>query len=170
MSTKYLITKIGVDTAENEPEISMKYQLYLYFLFWAHYKHRSWGRSGGRSACGRYLQGPIQTHLHTFKRMLKMNCRKRPKRRKNTFKTRYRLYAGTFIPHGRKPADWNIALQVVQLSVQAVERTLDKTALLVLTKEELITWLASGKVIVQEIQSYESYKIRIRSLLIVFSR
>ena len=49
----------------------------------------------------------------------------------------------TFIPHGRKPADWNIALQVVQLSVQAVERTLDKTALLVLTKEELITWLVS---------------------------
>jgi len=78
------------------------------------------------------------------------------------------LYAGTFIPHGRKPADWNIALQVVQLSVQAVERTLDKTALLVLTKEELITWLASGKLIVQKNQSYESYKIRIRSLLIVF--
>ena len=78
------------------------------------------------------------------------------------------MYAGTFIPHGRKPADWNIALQVVQLSVQAVERTLDKTALLVLTKEELITWLASGKLIVQKNQSYESYKIRIRSLLIVF--
>ena len=57
---------------------------------------------------------------------------------------------------------------MVQLSVQAVERTLDKTALLVLTKEELITWLASGKVLVQENQSYESYKIRIRSLLIVF--
>ena len=57
---------------------------------------------------------------------------------------------------------------MVQLSVQAVERTLDKTALLVLTKEELITWLASGKLIVQKNQSYESYKIRIRSLLIVF--
>merc|ERR1711898_14794 len=63
---------------------------------------------------------------------------------------------------GTSPFKW------VQLSVQAVERTLDKTALLVLTKEELITWLASGKLIVQKNQSYESYKIRIRSLLTVF--
>jgi hypothetical protein len=47
------------------------------------------------------------------------------------------------IPHGREPADWNIALQVVQLSIPAVERNLDKTALLVLTEEELIAWLVS---------------------------
>jgi hypothetical protein len=47
------------------------------------------------------------------------------------------------IPHRREPADWNIALQVVQLSIQAVERNLDKTALLVLTEEELIAWLVS---------------------------
>jgi hypothetical protein len=47
------------------------------------------------------------------------------------------------IPHRREPADWNIALQVVQLSIQAVERNLDKTALLVLTKEDLIAWLVS---------------------------
>jgi len=73
-----------------------------------------------------------------------MNCSKRPKRNtKNTFKKRYRWYAGTFIPHGREPADWNIALQVVQLSIEAVERNLDKTALLVLTKEELIILLVS---------------------------
>jgi hypothetical protein len=32
---------------------------------------------------------------------------------------------------------------VVQLSIQAVERNLDKTALLVLTKEEWIAWLVS---------------------------
>ena len=36
------------------------------------------------------------------------------------------------------------------------------------SQKELITWLASGKLIVQKNQSYESYKIRIRSLLIVF--
>jgi hypothetical protein len=64
-------------------------------------------------------------------------------KQENAFKKRYRWYAGTFIPHGREPADWNIALQVVQLSIQAVERNLDKTALLVLTKEELIAWLVS---------------------------
>ena len=78
------------------------------------------------------------------------------------------MLGNLFLTEENLQIDWNIALQVVHLSVQAVERTLEKTALLVLTKEELITWLASGKLIVQENQSYESYKIRIRSLLIVF--
>merc|ERR1712216_869565 len=82
--------------------------------------------------------------------MLKISCRKRPKRGKTHFQDKIPVVCWTFFPHGRKPADWNIALQVVQLSVQAVERTLDKTALLGLTKEELITWLASGKLIVQK--------------------
>jgi hypothetical protein len=44
-----------------------------------------------------------------------------------------------FLTEENLQIDWNIALQVVQLPVQAVERTLEKTALLVLTKEELIT-------------------------------
>jgi hypothetical protein len=83
-----------------------------------------------------FFHGPIQTHLHTSNSCWRWVPASGRSGAKHTFKTRYRLYAGTFIPHGWEPADWNIALQMVQLSVQAVERTLDKTALLVLTKEE----------------------------------
>ena len=34
---------------------------------------------------------------------------------------------------------------MVQLSIKAVERTLDKMAVLVLTKEDLIKWSVSGE-------------------------
>ena len=84
------------------------------------------------------------SNLHIVRLMLKMNCSKRPKRSKKTLSRKDTCgMLVHLIPHRREPADWNIALQVVQLSIQAVERNLDKTALLVLTEEELIAWLVS---------------------------
>ena len=98
----------------------------------------------GRSAD--FFFARTHSHLHLFELMLKMIQHDDGRSEtKTTFKTRYRWYAGTSIPHGRKPAYWNITLQVVQLSIKAVERTLDKMAVLVLTKEDLIKWSVSGE-------------------------